>query len=123
MQNVLKLLVVCVLFSGVGSYGFAAEGSIKQYIPGAGAVQCGKMLVDLEKGGTQPDSYISWMQGYLTAKNIAREIIYKLPPVDLAGHEGQLIWLKNYCEDNPLEQVGVGVQMLWNELVSMQESE
>ena len=89
-------------------------------ITGAGALQCGEFLADLERvGGEAEIVNMSWMQGYLTGKNIARGAA-GLPFLDLTGPEGQFRYVKNYCEENPLKIVAFGVENLWQELLKQQ---
>lgn len=118
MRNVTSLVIVsAVLFF---SQPVHADDSV-----GAGLAQCGEFLARIESddwGAVDVALFTAWMQGYLTGKNIARAEA-DLPVLELAGHEGQFRYVKNYCEEHPLREVMFGVIRLWSELLKQQELE
>ena len=112
MQYVAKLFFFNILLAWLGQPAQAQDFFI---MVGTGTSQCGELLEELESSDKVYNKfmYTHWMQGYLSARNLGKDI-------NLAGFEGQFRWLKNYCEENPLENVSTGVELLWQELLERQ---
>jgi hypothetical protein len=68
-------------------------------ISGWGTASCGKYLSDISFQG----DYEAWIAGYLTAFNQKTPIISNI----LMGTDalGALAWIKNYCLQNPTDDV------------------
>ena len=105
--------------------GFANPSTVTaQDVTGAGASSCGTMLTALDNpdatlGDISRIGYRQWLQGYLSGLNAPLADSSNVP-VDLDDPEGEWLWLKQYCEDNPLDSVWVGADALWKELRSRQ---
>ena len=114
MRIVISLLFVSALL--VLSQPVYAE---KWILVGSGAHQCGKLLANLELEGIEGQvaevMYEQWMLGYLSARNMSR-FAANLPVPYLDGIDGQIRYVKNWCEENPLKKVDQAVEALWQEL-------
>jgi hypothetical protein len=58
--------------------------------------------------------YTTWSAGYLTAFNLRTPGTY-----DILGNtdiNGAMLWLENYCRNNPLERFATAWNELFNEL-------
>ena len=62
-------------------------------------------------------AYVSWMQGYLSARNNAREVD-GLALVDLADYEMQWDWLIGWCNNNPDNTFAEAAESLFGERVA-----
>lgn len=85
----------------------AAAGNLASIV-GAGTASCGEVL-----SSSIEISYFIWAQGHLSAMNL---FLTTVEETNLSDHDGQQIWLKNYCEENPLEKYVQAVWSLWIEL-------
>lgn len=94
----------------------AAEEAI---LAGAGALSCGEMLRDVSETANMKSTYASWMQGFMSALNYLNAA-KKSVHIDLNYDEGQWVWLKNWCNEHPLELVAYGVDDLYVELIEQQ---
>ena len=83
-------------------------------ILGMGKRSCGqfvKMLNDFDKVSGSVDAtqnlmeyvaYNAWSNGYLTA--MATDMLVNSGiQIDIPDREARILWLRNYCNDNPLE--------------------
>lgn len=77
---------------------------------GAGTTTCGAFLEASQEQGYSFVGYKDWLGGYLTAANI-----YKSRTIDI-DIAGAAAWLRNYCQDHPLEDVATGASKLDSEL-------
>ena len=91
-------------------------------LTGAGTSQCGKYLNDLNESEFAEYIVASWLQGYLSGRNVER-FEHGKPVLDIAGHEGQARWLNNYCEENPLDNLWQGAEALWETLKARQNKD
>lgn len=83
-----------------------------------GNLDCGTWTKDRKN----PQSVLTqinqvWVSGYVTALNI---VLNQQIKVDVFGNiqsiEQIYMWIDNYCKANPLEDVGLGIFTLANEL-------
>lgn len=77
----------------------AAEAQVTA-VAGAGSRSCAQMQTDVADLPNTRRAYVSWMQGYLSARNAARESA-DLALVDLADYEGQWSWIVAWCAERP----------------------
>lgn len=87
-----------------------------QTVAGAGAHSCGKFLDDVEAGGEVMNLiYFAWIQGFLTGLN-TKYLPSQEFATNISDRAGMELWIKNYCEDNPLDQFTMAGAQLWAEL-------
>ena len=97
-----------------------AQGSaIAQQAPvtavaGAGSRSCAQMQADIRDLPNVRRAYVSWMQGYLSGRNGAREARGD-SLVDLADYEAQWEWLVQWCADRADRAFGEAVAALFEE--------
>ena len=87
------------LLSGLVSTATIAQEAVTA-VAGAGSRTCAQMQTDIADLPNVRRAYVSWMQGYLSGRNAAREIA-GLPLVDIADYEAQWEWLTGWCAGNP----------------------
>ena len=93
-----------------------ANTAVSDDVAGAGGRSCGKFLADSETGREILGAfYFSWAQGYLTGLNTKYLLCQELS-TDLSDVAAIKFWIKNYCEENPLDQYLMAVTKLWAEL-------
>jgi hypothetical protein len=69
-------------------------------VAGAGSRSCAQMRMDIADLPNVRRAYVSWMQGYLSGRNAARESA-GLGLIDIADYEAQWAWLETWCGSNP----------------------
>lgn len=85
-------------------------------LAGVGSVSCGKMIAHVSDHDLK-SVYVGWMQGFMSSINWFRVMDAN---VNLSDNEGQWLWLKNYCNEKPLERVVVAVLLLYEKLATAQ---
>jgi len=79
---------------------------------GYGADSCGTFL---EARRTKTDTNdLSWVTGYLTAVDTTYPITYGI--LGSSGLDGAMVWIENYCDQNPLRPFAIAVYSLVDEL-------
>jgi len=110
----LELVVGLVLLTARTGYGSDAERNYRVY---GGLGNCnmylnamsGKTAMNIDK-----QYYIKWIEGYLTAVNLKTSDTYDiLGKLDI---DGTIVWLKNYCNDNPRRSLPYAIDALVDEL-------
>jgi len=92
-----------------------AASDDKIVVAGVGANSCGKFIAETKDDETFRAAYFYWAQGFLSGLNYK----YGLSPefaTDLADYNALMLWVDNYCEENPLDLYGVAAIKLWHEL-------
>lgn len=69
-------------------------------VTGAGSRSCAQMQADIADLPNVRRAYVSWMQGYLSGRNAARETRGRAL-VDLADYEDQWAWITEWCARQP----------------------
>ena len=69
-------------------------------VAGAGSRTCVQLTADITDLPNTRRAYVSWMQGYLSGRNAARESAGQ-SLIDLADYEAQWDWLTTWCEPRP----------------------
>lgn len=69
-------------------------------VTGAGSRSCEQMQTDIADLPNVRRAYVSWMQGYLSGRNAAREV-EGLALVDLSDYEAQWNWIVDWCGARP----------------------
>jgi hypothetical protein len=111
------------LMLGASLYGFAALASAQVgAVAGAGSRTCSQMVADIAELPNVRRSYVSWMQGYLSGRNEAREAEH-LELIDLADYETQWLWLTDWCAAHPTSSFAQGVSALFAARVQHPASE
>lgn len=114
MKPLKTFLCISLMVSGAltGSQAAAADASGRFGTVGAGS--CAKFLQELESKSSLSSTYFSWLAGYITAFNSQTPKTYQiLGSSDLFGAE---LWVKNYCEKNPLKNISNAADALMVEL-------
>ncbi|MCH8867836.1 MAG: hypothetical protein IID58_13430 [Proteobacteria bacterium] len=87
----------------------------KHVIAGGGSISCGKFIADTKDDEFMSDFYFSWVQGFLSGLNFKYLESTEIT-TDLSDHEALQLWIKNYCNDNPLDLYYIAAGKLWVEL-------
>ena len=103
----IAMIGACTVFS-------AAEAQVPA-IAGAGSRTCAQMDVDISDLPNVRRAYVSWMQGYLSGRNAAREVAGQ-SLVDLADFEAQWEWIVEWCGSRPQSAFAEGVDALFAKL-------
>jgi len=82
-------------------------------VVGAGSRSCMQMRTDITDLPNTRRAYVSWMQGYLSGRNAAREASGR-SLVDLADYEVQWDWVAGWCADRPESSFAGGVEALFS---------
>jgi hypothetical protein len=96
----------------VGSHGVAADvngGYVQQ-----GATSCSNYLKELKEDSWAHVAHGYWISGYFTAYNRQTPNTYDILGSSDGG--GAVWWIKNYCEKQPLRNMGDALQELTIEL-------
>ena len=88
-----------LLLAALGSTATIAQETVTA-VAGAGSRTCAQMETDIADLPNVRRAYVSWMQGYLSGRNAAREAA-ELALVDIADYEAQWSWLTGWCASNP----------------------
>lgn len=96
----------------------AAEGRSQFMVLGAGFSSCESWTTDRNEDGPNSRFKEQWVLGYVTAMNnwvlpADRGAARNLAEED--GVEGLLDWMDDYCDDNPLANVGNAVALMASE--------
>ena len=62
--------------------------------------------------------YMAWAQGFMSSINWSSRV--ESTYVNLEDGDGQWLWLKNWCNENPLKPVFLGVHNLYQHLAAAQ---
>jgi len=114
MKPFKTFLCISFLLSGtlIGPSAVAADadGSYFQQ----GAMSCSKYLTEQKKESWAYSGYMAYVAGYFAAVNLKTPNTYNiLGNSDLGG---AMLWLKNYCERQPLSNIANALQVLIVEL-------
>ena len=88
-------------------------------LAGVGTVSCKKFIADTEDDESFRTAYFFWSQGFLSGLNY-KYFLNWASATNLSGYAAMKIWIKNYCEENPLDSYGVATEKLWHELRARQ---
>jgi len=88
-----------LLLATLGASATVAQEAVTA-VAGAGSRTCAQMQTDIADLPNVRRAYVSWMQGYLSGRNAAREVA-GLALVDIADYEAQWEWLTGWCASNP----------------------
>jgi hypothetical protein len=94
-----------------------AAGAQVSALAGAGSRSCAQMQSDIADLPNVRRAYVSWMQGYLSARNTAREAA-GLALVDVADFEEQWEWIVASCSDAPEATFAEAVEALFVSLAA-----
>ena len=86
-------------------------------VAGAGSRSCAQMQTDIADLPNTRRAYVSWMQGYLSGRNAARDAD-GLTMVDLSDYEAQWDWIVEWCGVNPERPFADAADALFAERVS-----
>lgn len=99
MKKVNTGIIVALLWLGVASQTNAYT------VYGQGTATCGTWIKEREQGGYKDMEY--WILGYITAAGFYGTNELKNSDVNAFS-----VWIDNYCQNNPLDQLVDGAQAL-----------
>jgi hypothetical protein len=114
MKPLKNLLCISLMVGGafLGPHAVAADNKGKYVMLGAST--CGAYLKELSAGSIDNVRDYGWLAGYITAYNVMTPNTYDiLGNSDLRSVE---LWVKNYCDKNPLKNISNAVEVLMIEL-------
>lgn len=119
-QRILVSAAVTVIFLFSTSRANGKESSASPIaIYGEATVSCGS-FVESKQDETQRYIYLAWLNGYLTAVNKYQSAVNNYNGFrDIkTGRDSQalMLWLDNYCRENPLDNFFKAVLMLQHDL-------
>ena len=118
MRYLARSMVFCAALMAGGYAAEAAEGRSQFMVLGAGFSSCESWTTDRSADGPSSRFKEQWVLGYVTAMNnwvlpadrgAARNL------AEEAGPEGLFDWMDEYCDDNPLTNVGNAVALMASE--------
>ena len=117
MQNRLLLNMSLPLVLGISGLGSPAAAQVTA-VAGAGSRSCTQMQADVTDLPNTRRAYVSWMQGYLSGRNAAREAS-GLALIDLADYQAQWDWIVSWCSQRPESAFAEAVGALFGDRSSM----
>ena len=98
------------------SFAFAADKSGAYSVLGEGTMSCGTLVQSVHNAENTDKVIIgSWVNGYLTAINQ-----FKYKRINVAqgtDREARELWIYNYCQKNPLDNLATATSSLYAELL------
>jgi len=79
-----------------------------------GARSCGEWVKDRKEGGWIETANMAWIVGYISAYNQQTPDVFNI--LGSTGLEGIYFWMDKYCQENPLDGVSYGMDVLVIEL-------
>lgn len=114
MSSKLLSLRVCIAVAGLSALTAAADAQVTA-VAGAGSRSCAQMHTDITDLPNVRRAYVSWMQGYLSGRNAAREAAGR-ELIDVADFEAQWEWLAAWCSERPDATFADGLDALFASL-------
>ena len=111
------VIVAALGLGGLGGYVLHGQGGIQ--VLGAGNSSCGTWLDNREADDDDPWETIidsQWVNGYLTGRQDGEAS--GLTEQQTSDAAARNIWLDNYCQANPLDDLTDAARGLWHELAS-----
>ena len=93
--------------------------SDKAAVVGPGARSCGQIIASMEADKIGRAAYFFWAQGFLSGLNFEYGPDFEFS-TDLSDYDALMLWLENYCKENPLDIYARAVSKLWHELRARQ---
>jgi hypothetical protein len=110
-----KRLAAAALLIVLGAVANAQEAAQRNAVAGAGSQTCAQMATDIRELPNVARGYISWMQGYMSGVNAARQA-QGLSLANLSDYENQWVELRKWCQAHPSARVWQGVDELYRTL-------
>ena len=105
MKKLLSIIISSMAFTSM-VYG---DGHISTVF-GIGTTSCGKYISEVSADGNAKSAYGWWVSGFVSGTNMVKG---RIVSTDSAAHEA---WLKNYCEQYPLDSFVAAASRLNKEL-------
>ncbi|MFC5522323.1 hypothetical protein [Polaromonas jejuensis] len=102
------VLVLCVLGAEARASDQAGKYSVR------GSISCAQFLNEQKINSGAHTSHLGYVAGYLSAYNLQTPGTYDI--LGGADFDGAILWIKNYCDRQPLETVGHALMDLTAEL-------
>jgi len=118
MKKLFSIIIIIGFYVFVNSV-FAYQPKKIATIYGAGLVSCGK-YVEARQSNKAGEIYqlSAWIDGFLTAFTMFNPDAYSDFINSKKDAAALLLWLDNYCKENPLDNFHLAVQSLVEELNS-----
>jgi len=79
-----------------------------------GPISCGIWVKDRQKDGWAFASDALWIAGYITAYNSQTPDVFDI--LNKTDMESVFLWMDKFCQENPLNKMAQGMEVLTNEL-------
>jgi len=79
-----------------------------------GARSCGQWVKDRKHDGWEATADMAWIAGYISAFNRKTPDVFSI--LGSTDMEGIILWMDKYCQENPLGELGKGMEFLTYEL-------
>ena len=110
-----KYIIVVAILLQVNNVFAQSNSKTDLVLYGVATRSCGQFLKAQELQNEDYRFYVSWLQGYLSAINIHR--VYGRQDIGKARDvDSMMLWLKNDCSQNPLNDFMLSVLKLTSEL-------
>jgi len=108
------VIVAALGLGGLGGYVLHGQGGVQNL--GAGTFSCGQWVEERE-AASRTGYFINaqWVNGYLTGRQDGSFSLTEQQVSDVAARS---VWLDNYCQANPLDELLAAARGLWHELAS-----
>ena len=107
------VIVAALGLGGLGGYVLHGQGAIQ--VLGSGNNSCGMWVEHREADGYGELIQSSWVNGYLTGR---QDGSFGLTDQQTSDAAARSVWLDNYCQANPLDDLLAAARGLWHELAS-----
>lgn len=92
----------------------SAQPGVSFRVIGPGTASCGEWTAERQKDSTIAVAFAVWVEGFVTATEIAHPII--VPGVRHTDSAGMAAWIDNWCRVHPLEDIANASNALVHEL-------
>lgn len=97
----------------------AAPDERPTIVVGVNASSCHKFIADTQRSELTGVIYFSWAQGFLSGLNLKYFQSWE-SATDISNFKALQPWIKNYCEENPLDDYVEAISELWHYLRARQ---
>jgi hypothetical protein len=108
MRTAIKNQIAVVLVTGITCFAQLAWGQTTVF----GRPDCGVWL------NKKREVDKAWLLGYVSSLSTSQQFGLSDPFGKISSAEQIFVWMDNYCQRNPLKDVGVGAFLLYIELLS-----
>jgi hypothetical protein len=106
MKSIIALVFIATFSLTTPVAAFDERGSRTNY----GVRSCGAWLEDRQKGGWANLAITNWLSGFITGANLYRR--GKADYIEGTDVKSAMLWIDNYCTENPLRDAADAVEAL-----------